>query len=453
MVIPVLQLLIQKIFPVQISNAILRKIHETRLIVDRYRGKMVFRVLKIILFIVFFPVLLVCNLVTFLFKTILVWLLPELQLRRLKTAKGDVEYSLNEYRLDKQARGFTVEEAYDRAKYLLFEFYGKGRERTVCFGEKNPDKTFLVIRPHYYSTNRWAYARVHLMNQYYIALQNLDDAEKHGWIPIVDWENYEVPHKEKSAIHGSKNAWEYYFEQPSQYSLEEVYQSKHVILSYQNFLWYEGMTIPHPLNYSDPSLFAKQLVEIASEYAKKVPFNQPTLQHLREAKKKLFPQKGKILGVAYRSSITSLAKKDKEFAKMSKGYADRKAPDIDVLVKIVKRRMRDWKADYIFFTNEEEEFVQYMKEVFRDKVLIYPRTRYKEIHRYSDSLDSLSDYDPLYLPGKRYRTNLDYLTEMYLLSQCDMLICSLLGGTKAAIMWNEGRYEQLEIIDLGTYRI
>lgn len=453
--ITIVQLIIQKIFPQKISDAILRKIHETRYIIDQYRGKTVFRVLKTLLFILFFPILLIWNILTFITKTLVAWILPEIQLRRLKMTKGDMGYALNEYRLDKQVRGFTPAEAFDHLKYHL-EFFWNSRERTVSYGNRNPDKTFLVIRPYYWSTNHWAYVRTHLLSQYYIALQSLEYAEKHGWIPIVDWENYKVPHSESIPIHGTKNAWEYYFEQPSQYTLKEVYQSKHVILSYQNFPWYEGMSIPHFLLFGDVNLFVEQLAKILPNYAKKVPFNQFTMDYFRQAKEKVFPKGKRILGVAARTSYTKVIKANKELECILNSMPDRKVADVEILIKIVRKHMKKWRADYIFFTNEEEENVVQMKREFQDKLLIYPRTRYKnisEIGRESEkeACDPL-ECDPLYADGNRYQTNLDYLTEMYLLSQCDMLICSLVGGTKAAIIWNEGRYEKMEVIDLGTYR-
>ena len=46
-------------------------------------------------------------------------------------------------------------------------------------------------------------------------LQGLDDADLRGLPPVVDMERHTTFYNEKEPIHGTRNAWEYYFEQPS----------------------------------------------------------------------------------------------------------------------------------------------------------------------------------------------------------------------------------------------
>ena len=91
------------------------------------------------------------------------------------------------------------------------------------------------------------------------------------WIPVVDWENYRLPHSEDVPVNGTCNAWEYYWKQPSLYTLEEVYRSKHVILSNMNI---PSGYLPH-LRTPENGLeaYAKRIVKLGTRYAKMISFN------------------------------------------------------------------------------------------------------------------------------------------------------------------------------------
>ena len=101
--------------------------------------------------------------------------------------------------------------------------------------------------------------------------------------------------------------------------------------------------------------------------------------------------------------------------------------------------MEEWNADYIFFCCEMTEKVEKMKEAFGDKLITLPRKRYEKL--------PTSDDNPLYVEGQRYQTNLDYLTEMVLLSRCDCLLAGMSGGVRMAIIWNAGRYRKIHIFE------
>ena len=60
-------------------------------------------------------------------------------------------------------------------------------------------------------------------------------AQRHNFIPVVDMENYPTIYNEKKKINGTKNAWEYYFEPVSKYSLNEVYKSQNVFITSDKF--------------------------------------------------------------------------------------------------------------------------------------------------------------------------------------------------------------------------
>lgn len=53
-------------------------------------------------------------------------------------------------------------------------------------------------------------------------LQGIDDADRQGHLPVVDMERHPTRYNEDGDELGTKNAWEYYFEQPAGQSLAEA---------------------------------------------------------------------------------------------------------------------------------------------------------------------------------------------------------------------------------------
>ena len=105
--------------------------------------------------------------------------------------------------------------------YNIYDYYWypELREKRVSFGEKNKNKTFYVIRP-YTDSNEG------LMSLLLNVCRHIIYAEKKGYIPVVDFKNYKTQYKDERET----NIWEDYFEPISDYSLDEVYDSKKVIL-------------------------------------------------------------------------------------------------------------------------------------------------------------------------------------------------------------------------------
>jgi hypothetical protein len=92
------------------------------------------------------------------------------------------------------------------------------------YGEKNRDKTVLLIRP---STDDGVQG---LMSLYLQALRWIEYANKNGYLPYVDYKNYKTQYYD-----GNSNAWDYYFTQPSDLSINDVYESKNVVLTGASF--------------------------------------------------------------------------------------------------------------------------------------------------------------------------------------------------------------------------
>lgn len=84
--------------------------------------------------------------------------------------------------------------------------------------------------PTYYIIRRRACEGVGLFSNYVVFAGHIRYALTHGYIPVVDLQNYPNSNLEPELI-GKENAWEYYFEQPLRVDLEHAYAGENVLLS------------------------------------------------------------------------------------------------------------------------------------------------------------------------------------------------------------------------------
>lgn len=407
------------LFPKRLFIAIDNRINSTKSVMTNTPVLVIFW--KVILF----PVNLFFDFTVSLIKTVLIWILPG------KTW-GHIRYIVKLFIKDKTEQHMSTSLALKRTR-LCLELFIKGREKRVSFGDKNPDKTFFVIRPYYYTeTNELITTISNLLYHYYRNLQHLSYAVKNDWIPVVDWQNYgPLPHQEDYPVNGTTNGWEYFWNQPSEYTLEEVYQSKNVILSDQNSSSYGY--IP-PIAIETPlQKYAARLAYNCPQYDSLITLNEPTAQYVAEHQARLFPDNAKILGVSVRGASYG--------AKDIPGHP--RQPTVDKLINSISKAMEEWEMDYIYFACEYEPVVEAVKEAFDGKVIVLPRQRYER--------QPTKDNDPLYEDGVKYQTNLDYLTEMVLLSRCNSLLAGMSGGVRAAIIWNASHYEHMKIFENGMW--
>lgn len=390
--------------------------------------------LKVFWKIIFWPINLIIELLIGVLKTALIWILP-------KKLLNDLRYIFKQVYIDMTQNQAGLRLTAKRAA-LCYELFTKGAEKKVTYGELNPDKTFYVLRPYYYlERNELTLNVSNLLFHYYRNLQHLAWAVEHNWIPVVDWENYgPFPHEEDYPINGTENCWEYYWNQPSKYTLQEVYQSKNVILSVQN-------TRDTP--YIPSCSFRVPLQEQAEDYAKRCPkydqlitLNELTENYIKDKQNRLFPSNARILGVSIRGTSYGVAASSLN----TNGHPIQ--PNLNKLIQSIHTAMEEWDMEYVFIACELEGVINEIKNVFGTKTIVLPRKRYIKAPQRGDVEKGM---DPLYIPGQKYQTNLDYVTEMVLLSRCTSLLAAMSSGVRAAIIWNQERYENMRIFENGLW--
>lgn len=318
-----------------------------------------------------------------------------------------------------------LERVCHRAKIIL------GREtdwseHRKSFGNLHSDKTFYVIRR--------CDSHAGINSQFNTDMGHVRYAINRGWIPIIDMQNYPNEYLE-SQEKGCKNAWNFYFKQPfsEQYSLEDVYQSRNVVLS-------SGMPLTVCPNdsmefFTRPDLirmwnrYFEKYVGFSSELSKEI--NNKFVQYLSGKKN------GRILGVSLRGTDY-----------LNKPYQHPVQPSIDQALEKTKRVMQEQRCEWVYLAAEDMQILDSYQREFGDK-LIY----IKEVQMYDKLLpgENITSHS-FDRKNDKYLRGMEYLTQKALLTKCNCLIGGRTSGNVAVMVW-QPEYDYTYFWNLGRYGI
>lgn len=316
-------------------------------------------------------------------------------------------------------------------KNVIYQW--NARKRHKSYGVKNPDKYFYVIRSIDDTSKFYTGPRHNLMANYFYVLSHMMYAENNGLSPVVDQLNYPVYISQEKMVHGSYNPWEYFWEQPYGNKLDDVYESKNVILSKREWFgeWDMGYDVE---NYTN-----KKLVAQYHALAEKVPLNTVMQQYCEEKKREMFTGKERILGVSVRIGGHS----DTAY---SQGAGHPKQPSAEEMVQLVETRMTAWNMDKVFLATDSDYAVDTFRQAFSQQLIVMSRMR--SPIGYDKQRDI---FKPMYTTNNIIQTSKDYIVEMQLLANCDGLLGSVSSGLRYAVVQNNAAYEHIEIVDYGRF--
>lgn len=300
-------------------------------------------------------------------------------------------------------------------------------ERSISFGDKNADVTFLIWRPW------WGACNNGFMNLFNDAVRTCFYAKEKNYEFAVDMRNYYTISMRPGEL-GKVNIWEYYFEQLSQYSLDEIYESKNVILACNN-----------SKADGSPNIFkTKEDVDIRLDEISKI--SKSVSKYFRWShgleincanEKKRIGFCGNVLGVIARGTDYAHVK-----PKLHAIPCENK-----IYINHVRNIMNKYGFDKVFLATEDEEILMLFKKYFDKKELIYTGQR-----RYSDTKNNYLCTIKLYDEDDSYRKCMDYNVVVALLSQCSGLLSNCYcGSVDGAILQNKNTYRYLEVMYSGIY--
>jgi len=312
---------------------------------------------------------------------------------------------------------------YDFARNSVEPFIKyKGRERSVSFGELNPDSTFYLIR--------FRRQKLGLMALYINVLLRIDEGLRRGLIPIVDLQNYPNAYLDEDQLHKS-NAWESYFCQPFEYQLEDVYSSKNVVLSNM-----ETPLLGSPREFWESNLSSSNAFRWYDEAHKYMPLNESINKYIEEQYQQLFAGRGKVLGIVSRG--TDLI-----------GFNGHSVqPSVQSLADKANFLVNELGYDSVYIASDSDVALKELAERIVVPTFSFSQRRFDDFA--SSNVSVLSDFhfnreNDSFLKGK------EYLAVVELLAKCNGLMGSLVGATVGAILINGGKYDHVEIIDEGVY--
>ncbi len=288
-------------------------------------------------------------------------------------------------------------------------------ERKRILGFRNKNIVFYIIRPEA--------AEPGLMSIHNYVLHKISYAVEKGYIPIVDYQNYKNMYLDNNLL-GKVNSWEYFFHQPTQWSLKDVRHSRHVIIGDRYFsAGYYGAEDEKEIVYFHEMI--EKYCVVKEHLAKKI----------QEAGDMLFPLNAKVLGVVGRGTdYMSLKPSHHEIV-----------PDVELLLETVKEKKEQWGYEYVYLATEDRMIYDRMKDEFGDKMLAY------DVPRFDHTVKTVLAEINLQRENDKYLRGEDYLITVYLLAQCDGIVAPAVGAALAAIRINGGKYKHKYIFHLGLY--
>lgn len=255
--------------------------------------------------------------------------------------------------------------------------------------------------------------------------------ERFGFTPVVEIGS-DFPYYEIDGVHGKNNAFEYYFQQVSDVSLEEAYNSFNVFNSHWAHLAYAESYEKENFGYSISESYLKKMGELVGKYI----FLQPWVKEYINQSIDKIGGLGNTLGVHVRGSDFKLGYAGHPVIITPEKYADTASGIMD-------------KKGYnkIFLATDDLNAIKVFKKRFGDK-LVY----YIDVKRTDGNVSVAFSEDNR--KNHHYLLGLEVLRDVWTLSQCTGLVAGKSQVSICAQIINLSergnlRYSSVDIIDMG----
>lgn len=304
--------------------------------------------------------------------------------------------------------------------YYRLRYNDEMRKKIKC-GNKNADKVFYVIRPRTDGIEG-------LLSLFWNVIRNIDYAIENNYIPVVDFQNY----KTQYTMTKDENAWDYYFTQPSNYTLEEVYESQNVIISGLEIIWYKNSV--YKADYSQYALdYLHQMV------FKYVDYSDEVKRRVNDEIAKLNIDMDNTIGLYLRGT---------DYIKLKpSGHPVQPTPE--QAIKVVDEFMEQYDLPTVFLVTEDGDIYDAIKNRYGDKCVTPTFDSY--IYGYKGDAFLSCDKKIDEIAENAYERGMQYLIKMIIISECGYLIGGNTNGMWAANVFAKHEYRDKFIFDLGLY--
>lgn len=266
------------------------------------------------------------------------------------------------------------------------------------FGMQNQDRTFYVIRR---SPGSGFFS-----NLAYV-LNHLKICDSLGFTPAIDFENFPTLYNEQSHVNATKNAWEYYFNPVSSYSLDEIYASNSVIVT--DGKWHSSM----PMSITQD----RQLLHVYDKYIK--PKQEILSDSIAFANQHFTNEK--VLAIHFRG----------QELRRARGHPF--PPTKRQVLSRARSLILDRQFTKIFISTESLDYLNFLEDSLSISVCSFPSYRSNK----NSYLEKPRDMH-------RYLLGRDILVELLLMLKSDALLCggSNVSETAAFLAQDKPNYYQ-----------
>ena len=289
--------------------------------------------------------------------------------------------------------------------------------------DKNPEEHFIKEgnpnKPTYYIIRRLD-ETTELSDIFLIVMGHVRYALSKGWLPVVDMQNYPNIYLDPEKI-GKENSWEYYFEQPFRFGVEQAYEGENVVLS-------NGSGVKSSPDSSMNLLWKKndELVEWRMLFKLGLMAIKPELlKEFSAMREKIFSLDDIVLGVLLRGGT------DKKI----KGRPI--APPAEFAVNAVNERFQAWGCEKILLATDDPNVTETFKNAFGDRCVSLDQL-------YTVCYDTDTDEINFFLQGKKH------LAQTVLLAGCNSLIAERRADTTITML-SAKKFEHSLFFNLGNY--
>lgn len=294
-------------------------------------------------------------------------------------------------------------------------------EQKKNFGNLNEDKTIYVIRRRPPGAG--------LFSNVNHVLQGLIYSDKNNLIPVVDMETYSTEYSQLRKVHGSRNAWNYFFKPVSNINLKEAYKSRNVVLSDGSRILKNHFMSGRNLSFV---LQTKFLSEAHLSYSKYIRLNHVAETYINYIHDFLEIKADTTLGVRLRGG---------DYSKNPTGHPIQ--PRIERAIFDISSYLDNYGIKHIYLSTDDENIRQQIVDRFGGLVL-------KSIRLDSKRSEVKFLRRKFAIPDGPVARNMSYLSEIYILSKLHFNISSLSNGSAILYVINGNQFQSKKLYFYGV---
>ena len=267
------------------------------------------------------------------------------------------------------------------------------------FGELNSDKRIYITG---FNQDRVTVGGI--LAELRKDLIQIDMAEKYNLTPVIEFRN--SLYTEKEPINGTYNAFEYYFNQVSEISVEEAWKSSYVYVQRNGDILHADI----PFSYE---LAEEHIERLGSVFKKYISFNENTQNMINKDMASLIgEERDKILGVHIRGTDFNNDYNGHPVPVSAEQYFD-----------VIDHYLKNKQYERVFLATDDSRLVNAFEIKYEEKLLLF-----RDVIR---SDDNQGVHVNVYMSNKKgmgYRAGYEVLRDVFTLSKLRGLVAGYSGA-------------------------